>query len=307
MPLSAWLRLPAAQPAQRGWAASPERPVDRPRRDRLARTADAADWRVLELGLGPLDRLAREAVGERARLRGQRALARARPRAARRRRRHQRRSARAARRALRRRRSRRCEDEAFDLVVVDFLESPEADRVDAVRVGRTKVRPGGYLLLDDSDRPAYAEAFELLDGLAPAPLRRRQGRLAPGGRDGDLPRRPGAEIEEAPCGGLFRSEPVSRILSWAAIYLCGLPGPRRAGSTVLLGLAPGGVCRARRVTATPVRSYRTLSPLPVRGSRVAAPSAVCSLWHFPAGFPGWALPTARALWCPDFPRSITSR
>jgi len=48
----------------------------------------------------------------------------------------------------------------------------------------------------------------------------------------------------------------------------------------------------RRVTATPVRSYRTISPLPVRGSRVAAPSAVSFLWHFPAGFPGWALPTA---------------
>lgn len=31
----------------------------------------------------------------------------------------------------------------------------------------------------------------------------------------------------------------------------------------------------RRVTTAPVRSYRTLSPLPVRGSRVAAPSAVC--------------------------------
>src|SRR5512144_3187080 len=61
------------------------------------------------------------------------------------------------------------------------------------------------------------------------------------------------------------------------------------------------------VTAAPVRSYRTLSPLPVRDSRVAAPSAVCSLWHFPAGFPGWALPTALALWCPDFPRrAITS-
>ena len=51
-----------------------------------------------------------------------------------------------------------------DLVVVDFLESPDADRVDAVRAGRSKVRRGGYLLLDDSDRPAYADAFELLDG-----------------------------------------------------------------------------------------------------------------------------------------------
>ena len=59
-------------------------------------------------------------------------------------------------------RSRRCLDEAFDLVVIDFLESPEATRVEAVRAAREKVRPGGYLLLDDSDRPGYAEAYELL-------------------------------------------------------------------------------------------------------------------------------------------------
>ena len=55
-------------------------------------------------------------------------------------------------------------DDSHDLVVVDFLESPEAERVDAVRAARAKVRPGGYLLLDDSDRPAYMGAFELLDG-----------------------------------------------------------------------------------------------------------------------------------------------
>jgi len=35
-----------------------------------------------------------------------------------------------------------------------------------------------------------------------------------------------------------------------------------------------------------VRSYRTVSPLPVPVSR---PSAVCSLWHFPAGRPDWHL------------------
>jgi len=58
----------------------------------------------------------------------------------------------------------RLEDDRFDLVVVDFLESPEADRVDAVRVARAKVRPGGLLLLDDSDRPAYAGAYDLLRG-----------------------------------------------------------------------------------------------------------------------------------------------
>jgi len=58
----------------------------------------------------------------------------------------------------------RLDDERFDLVVVDFLESPDADRVDAVRAARAKVRPGGLLLLDDSDRPAYAGAYDLLRG-----------------------------------------------------------------------------------------------------------------------------------------------
>lgn len=55
-------------------------------------------------------------------------------------------------------------DGAFDLVVVDFLEAPEVTRMDALRPAREKVRPGGYLLLDDSDRPGYAEAYELLEG-----------------------------------------------------------------------------------------------------------------------------------------------
>jgi len=59
-----------------------------------------------------------------------------------------------------------------------------------------------------------------------------------------------------------------------------------------LALHLAGFASRARVTAAPVRSYRTVSPLPVRDSRVAAPSAVCSLLHFPAGFPGWALPTA---------------
>ena len=44
-----------------------------------------------------------------------------------------------------------------------------------------------------------------------------------------------------------------------------LPGTRsgRAAPRPLFGLAPGGVCRATAVTSGPVRSYRTLSPLPV--------------------------------------------
>ena len=55
-------------------------------------------------------------------------------------------------------------DGSFDLVVMDFLEAPAVTRVDVLKPAISKVRPGGLLLLDDSDRPGYGEAFELLDG-----------------------------------------------------------------------------------------------------------------------------------------------
>jgi SAM-dependent methyltransferase len=55
-------------------------------------------------------------------------------------------------------------DRSFDLVVVDFLEAPAVTRIDALRPAMEKVKPGGLLLLDDSDRPGYAEAFDLLQG-----------------------------------------------------------------------------------------------------------------------------------------------
>lgn len=76
-------------------------------------------------------------------------------------------------------------------------------------------------------------------------------------------------LKKAPLRGPFRSGPVSRILSRATICLtgaaapgaaeaaCGLPGPRRAGSTVLLGLAPGGVCLA---AASPRRRCALTAP-----------------------------------------------
>ena len=65
----------------------------------------------------------------------------------------------------------------------------------------------------------------------------------------------------------------------------------------LFGLAPGGVCHAAPVTSRAVRSYRTLSPLPL-----ACAGAVCSLWHFPWGHPRRALPATVVPWSPDFPR-----
>jgi SAM-dependent methyltransferase len=51
---------------------------------------------------------------------------------------------------------------SFDLVVMDFLESPEVTRMDVIKPAMKRVKPGGLLLLDDSDRPGYAEAFGLL-------------------------------------------------------------------------------------------------------------------------------------------------
>jgi predicted O-methyltransferase YrrM len=55
-------------------------------------------------------------------------------------------------------------DAGFDLVVVDFLEAPTVTRIDVLKPAMKKVRPGGLLLLDDSDRPGYAEAFDMLAG-----------------------------------------------------------------------------------------------------------------------------------------------
>ncbi len=55
-------------------------------------------------------------------------------------------------------------ESSFDLVVVDFLEAPAVTRIDVLKPAMKKVQPGGLLVLDDSDRPGYAEAFEQLAG-----------------------------------------------------------------------------------------------------------------------------------------------
>ena len=72
--------------------------------------------------------------------------------------------------------------------------------------------------------------------------------------------------------------------------------PGGADRSSLLGLAPGGVCRAVPVAGDAVRSCRTLSPLPAARRR-----AVCFLWHFPWGRPRRALPGTVFPWSPDFP------
>jgi hypothetical protein len=62
----------------------------------------------------------------------------------------------------------------------------------------------------------------------------------------------------------------------------------------LFGLAPGGVCHAASVAGRAVRSYRTVSPLPVPPED-RRPSAVCFLLHCPS--PSGARPLAGTLPC----------
>jgi hypothetical protein len=82
---------------------------------------------------------------------------------------------------------------------------------------------------------------------------------------------------------------------------CGLPassgGPpsnARAGARVspgpLLDLAPGGVCLAAPVTRSAGGLLHHRFTLTVHPAG-AGSTAVCFLWHCPAGHPGWVLPT----------------
>jgi hypothetical protein len=71
----------------------------------------------------------------------------------------------------------------------------------------------------------------------------------------------------------------------------GLSARRPTWSSAGSVIAPAWPCTGwglpgRRVAAAPVRSYRTISPLPAPGSREARRLGGVFLWHFPAGFPG---------------------
>ena len=58
----------------------------------------------------------------------------------------------------------------------------------------------------------------------------------------------------------------------------------------LLALAPGGVCRAPTVTSRAVRSYRTISPLPVAASAAHRPCVFCGTFPDPAAGIGGRYP-----------------
>jgi hypothetical protein len=75
----------------------------------------------------------------------------------------------------------------------------------------------------------------------------------------------------------------------------------------LLGLAPGGVCRAAEVTPGAGALLPHRFTLTCAATFRAPPSAVCSLWHFPASHPDWVLPSTLPCGVRTFLGRVTSR
>ncbi len=73
---------------------------------------------------------------------------------------------------------------------------------------------------------------------------------------------------------------------------------KRSTSSLLFGLAPSGVYHATRVSAGPVSSYLTFSPLPAPKGLGGMFSVALSLELLPPGVTRRSAP-----WCSDFPRT----
>ena len=90
------------------------------------------------------------------------------------------------------------------------------------------------------------------------------------------------------------------------IHLCGPPetfpatvaAEGRTTRRLVLALLRMGFTEPAGSPRLLVRSYRTVSPLPVAGN--PDPSAVCFLWHFPAGHPDWPLASILSWGAPTF-------
>ena len=68
--------------------------------------------------------------------------------------------------------------------------------------------------------------------------------------------------------------------------------PSQDGHSWLLHLAPGRGLPSQHLSMLLVRSYRTFAPLPVH--EASAPYEAIGgvfLWHYPHGYPHWALPS----------------
>src|SRR4051794_39396883 len=83
---------------------------------------------------------------------------------------------------------------------------------------------------------------------------------------------------------------------------CGLPGTRRAASSSLLGLAPGGVCPAGVSPRRRCALTAPFHPCRQRASRDGPPLRRFVSVALSRGFPRVGFPDHLALRCPDFPR-----
>src|SRR3954451_6197725 len=110
------------------------------------------------------------------------------------------------------------------------------------------------------------------------------------------------------------------LLRRGLLGLFGRPGALRAGAAGPFGSVrptwdsagsvdvPAWPCTGwglpgRRVTTPPVRSYRTVSPLPATGERSSPPLRRLFSVALSRGFPRVGFPDHPALRCPDFPRT----
>ena len=103
-----------------------------------------------------------------------------------------------------------------------------------------------------------------------------------------------------PIGGVLSTGPL-RESGWVTIHLCGLPGSVSGRAALsLFGLAPDGVCLAGQVTLAAGALLPHRFTLTCARSQGAGPSAVCSLWHFPAGHPDWLQASILSYGAPTF-------
>ena len=103
-----------------------------------------------------------------------------------------------------------------------------------------------------------------------------------------------------PVGGVLSTGPL-RESGWVTIHLCGPPGSVGGRAALsLFGLAPDGVCLAGQVTPAAGALLPHRFTLTCARSQGAGPSAVCSLWHFPAGRPDWPLASILPCGAPTF-------
>jgi hypothetical protein len=104
-----------------------------------------------------------------------------------------------------------------------------------------------------------------------------------------------------------RDSVSSRGTRWPSIcaaHLGTAPKSGRATRVPRLALLRVGFTEPAGSPRSLVRSYRTVSPLPVRGR--PPPSAVCSLWHCPAGHPDWPLASTLPCGVPTFLDTVLS-